>query len=136
MPATQEQLAEQHAKKLEGRTLKRMNKKDKIKHLKQQFFFFDVDASGTLTADEFLNVLTMAHGKAEGLTLDDAREILADFDRDGNGSLDVEEFIKAMIAMDPMMEDEEDEDDDLFAAADAAAVGASADEREKAADYS
>ena len=47
------------------------------------------------------------------MTLADAQEILADFDEDGSGSLDVEEFIQAMISMDPELAKEQEEGESI-----------------------
>jgi len=76
-------------------------------------FTVDIDNSGTMSAQEFLQVLTRQHGTAAGLTLADAQEILADFDEDGSGSLDVEEFIQAMISMDPELAEELEEGESI-----------------------
>ena len=105
-----EQLLAQHNARLAGRFITPMTKKQKIASFRASFAFFDIDNSGTMSAQEFLQVLTRQHGTAAGLTLADAQEILADFDEDGSGSLDVEEFIQAMISMDPELAEELEEE--------------------------
>ena len=116
--ASQQELADQHEKRLQGRVLKRMSKKDKIKQMRLNFYFFDTDQSGSLSADEFLKLLTMQCGSKDSpITLSDAQEILHDFDTDGNGTLEIEEFIQAMCAMDPELADEVEDDTSLWDAA-------------------
>ena len=115
-----EHLANQHEARLAGALYKKRSKEQKIKEMRLNFMFFDIDNSGSLSAKEFLQVLTRHHGPAEGLSLSDAQELLDLFDTNGDGVLDVEEFIKAMISMDPDIagEDDEDQSSSLFAAAD------------------
>ena len=108
-----EQLLAQHNARLAGRFITPMTKKQKIASFRASFAFFDIDNSGTMSAQEFLQVLTRQHGTAAGLTLADAQEILADFDEDGSGSLDVEEFIQAMISMDPELAEELEEGESI-----------------------
>ena len=110
---TAEQLLAQHKARLAGRYITPMTKKQKIASFRANFAFFDIDNSGTMSAQEFLQVLTRQHGTAAGLTLADAQEILADFDEDGSGSLDVEEFIQAMISMDPELAKEQEEGESI-----------------------
>ena len=110
---TAEQLLAQHNARLAGRFITPMTKKQKIASFRASFAFFDIDNSGTMSAQEFLQVLTRQHGTAAGLTLADAQEILADFDEDGSGSLDVEEFIQAMISMDPELAEELEEGESI-----------------------
>ena len=103
--------------------------------------FFDIDNSGSISATEFLRILTQQHSSPsqQPITLADAQELLVDFDTDGNGVLDVEEFIQAMMSMDPELQDEMDEDDSLFAAADAvdtAAAATNADDEQNEPAYS
>lgn len=77
--------------------------------LKQAFRTFDIDGSGTLTAEEFLNVLT--RGESE-FTEEDAMDLINEFDTNGDGELDMDEFIAAMTAVSSFDDDGPDEDGD------------------------
>ena len=57
-------------------------------HLRALFATFDADGSGTLDAEELLAVLTRGAG---GLSLEDAKEIVNDFDDNKDGVLSVDE---------------------------------------------
>ena len=141
MPA--EKLAEQHKARLAGRYVKQQTRKQKIAGYRANFMFFDIDQSGSLSVSEFYQLLTRHHGSAAGLTQADAQELLDLFDSDGNGRLDVEEFISAMISMDPELAAEEAAaeeaaDDSLFAAAskiDASKVASHDDDRQTSTEY-
>ena len=60
-------------------------------HLRALFATFDADGSGTLDAEELLAILTRGAG---GLSLEDAKEIVNDFDDNKDGVLSVEEFAR------------------------------------------
>ena len=55
---------------------------------------FDTDGSGTLSADEVLAILTRSSGGA-ALTIADAKEVISDFDANGDGELQLQEFVNA-----------------------------------------
>jgi len=66
--------------------------------LRNAFKVYDVDNSGKLSAEEFLNMLTYsssAEGGAKGLSLEDAQAVMADFDTDGDNALDIDELLTA-----------------------------------------
>lgn len=67
----------------------------KMEETRRLFQTFDLDNSGTLSADEVLAILTRKGGTAQGLSIEDAKEIIADFDDNGDGVLSVEEFASA-----------------------------------------
>lgn len=54
---TAEQLLAQHNSRLAGRFITPMTKKQKIASFRANFAFFDIDNSGTMSAQEFLQVL-------------------------------------------------------------------------------
>ena len=56
--------------------------------LRSLFNTFDRDGSGTLDAEELLAILTRG---ASGLSLEDAKEIVDDFDENKDGVLSVDE---------------------------------------------
>ena len=64
--------------------------------LRTLFNLFDRDGSGTLDAEELLEILTRGSG---GLSLADAKEIVDSFDENKDGVLSVDEFVKAMSAV-------------------------------------
>ena len=64
--------------------------------LRALFTTFDADGSGTLDAEELLEILTRG---TTGLSLEDAKEIVTDFDDNKDGVLSVDEFVKAMAAV-------------------------------------
>ena len=59
------------------------------------FKAFDTDGSGTLSAEEMLQVLTRKGGGAS-LSIDDAKAVIATVDYNGDGVLDLEEFVALM----------------------------------------
>jgi len=72
-------------------------KNDKrLASLKKSFEYFDDDNSGFLTADEVLEILMRMTPDGTPLTEDDAKEFIKEFDRDEDGTLNVDEFIVAM----------------------------------------
>lgn len=64
------------------------------RRIRRAFRPFDRDGSGQITAAALLAILTRSDGGA-ALTLEDAREIVADFDRSGTGKLSIDEFSEA-----------------------------------------
>jgi len=61
--------------------------------LRKAFKVFDDDDSGHLTVDEMVNIFTREGGGAP-LPETVAKALIDEFDKDGNGKLDVEEFIE------------------------------------------
>ena len=59
--------------------------------LEASFRRFDKDDSGFISADEMLAILTHKGG-GKALSIEDAKRVVADFDTDGDGHLDVTEF--------------------------------------------
>jgi hypothetical protein len=63
--------------------------------LEKAFANFDVEGSGSLSADEFVNILTREGGGA-ALTVDEAKALIASVDANGDGELQLEEFVALM----------------------------------------
>ena len=83
------------------------------------FRLFDTDGSGKLSAQEIVAILTRTGGGA-ALTLQDAKEIVEDFDEDEDGELNIEEFA---AAFESIFEIAEVDSDDIGDALDAFAGG-------------
>ncbi len=62
--------------------------------LRKAFSTFDKDGNGKLSATELIGILTRSGGGTP-LSRADAQAIIADFDTDADGHLDLEEFVKA-----------------------------------------
>ena len=79
--------------------------------LKERFNQFDTDGSGTLSPSEFLAVLRRHNDVyGDGLSIEDARDIIDSFDQNDDGQLSIEEFIEAM-GLDDDEEENEDEEE-------------------------
>ena len=65
-----------------------------IEKMKDEFLKLDVDGNGTITIDELADVL---RGLRPHLNVseEDINRTLKDIDRDGDGTVDVEEYIKS-----------------------------------------
>ena len=67
--------------------------------VRKAFALFDTDGSGTLTAEECLAILTRGASEEEkemmGMSVEDAQEIIDDFDTNGDGVLSIDEFAEA-----------------------------------------
>ena len=61
------------------------------------FKTFDVDGSGSLEADEVINILTRKTKKA--MSQDEAKRFIKQFDRNGDGKMDIKEFSRAWDMM-------------------------------------
>jgi Ca2+-binding EF-hand superfamily protein len=88
----------------------KMLQEDKLKEI---FNLFDIDQSGTITADELKKVLGAGGPKAgTNNDLDDNEwdRIIDEVDKDGNGEISFEEF-KAMIYNLFNIKQEQDEED-------------------------
>ena len=84
----------------------------RIASLKKAFEVFDKDGSGKLKADEVIEILTrMTAATYSQFTTEDAKAFIQEFDRNGDGVLDVNEFIIAMGTI----SDAHDEDGDGMA---------------------
>ena len=59
------------------------------------FAKFDADRSGTLTVDEVVNIFTRQSSTSAGISEEEARKIIEDFDRNGDGVLNISEFANA-----------------------------------------
>ena len=55
------------------------------------FKVFDTDGSGTLSAKELLTILTRKGKGGASLSVEDAKQIIASVDYNGDGELDVDE---------------------------------------------
>ena len=80
--------------------------------LKKAFKQFDTDGSGTLDAKEFLAILT--RDGDDSMDADDAKDLLDMFDDNGDGVLQISEFIEAITSLEGSLEgeDEDEEDED------------------------
>ena len=56
---------------------------------KKAFEVFDIDKSGSISADEIVSILTKDTPAGKPLTLSEAKEIIDDFDKTGKGALNV-----------------------------------------------
>jgi len=68
----------------------------RLASLKASFDVFDTDGSGSLDTEEVVEILTRMTGGGTAMSEADALEFIKEFDRDGDGFLDVNEFIIAM----------------------------------------
>jgi calmodulin len=66
--------------------------------LQAAFDVFDGDGSGSLTADEVRHILTRG---SKGMTVDDAKEFISEFDENGDCALDIDEFMEAVKSFAP-----------------------------------
>lgn len=64
--------------------------------LRAAFAVFDTNGDGRISASELLRVLQMNTGAGVELGEGEAGTVLADFDRDGSGDLDMDEFAAAL----------------------------------------
>ena len=66
------------------------------------FAAFDKDNSGSIDKDELKAILTRKGAACEGLTFsdEDAEELLESFDTNGDGVLQLTEFIELMLSFD------------------------------------
>ena len=69
--------------------------RDGTEALREAFAMFDVDQSHTLTVGELKAILTR---DGSVLSDDDVAQILADGDTNGDGVLDIDEFVKLMTS--------------------------------------
>jgi len=76
--------------------------------MKEKYFTFDIDGDGTITNEEFRQVLEEMVG--EPCPDEDWRDFIGKVDYDGSGTISFEEFLYALFLW--FAEDEEEEDDD------------------------
>lgn len=67
---------------------------DQIERMKNEFLMLDVDGDGTITTDELATVLRSMKTRL-GVSESDIKRTLKDTDRDGDGTIDLEEYIKS-----------------------------------------
>ncbi|KAA0169210.1 hypothetical protein FNF27_07029 [Cafeteria roenbergensis] len=74
-----------------------------------EFFFqlFDEDGSGTLDMDEIKSLLLYAQSRKLAVTQDDARHVIRALDADGNGSVDLAEWVAAIRRSPSVLRSEE-----------------------------
>jgi Ca2+-binding EF-hand superfamily protein len=65
---------------------------------KKAFEIFDIDKSGFISADEIVAILTTDTPAGKPLKLEDATEIVKDFDHGGTGELNVSPCQRAMYS--------------------------------------
>lgn len=65
-----------------------------VADLRAAFKAFDVDESGTMSTEELTRILV--HSEPSPLSTDDVAFLIAEFDVDGDGELNVEEFLAAL----------------------------------------
>jgi len=70
--------------------------------IRDAFAIFDVDNSGTLSADELVSILTQPTEGNRPLTEVEVRELIGKFDTNGDGVLQVDEFVRAFSAIMPL----------------------------------
>ena len=58
--------------------------------LEKAFKVFDADGSGTLDSAEMMKILTRESGDCAGMKIEDAKEIIEAFDKNGDGVLNLE----------------------------------------------
>ena len=78
-----------------------------VEGFKRAFDLYDADHSGQIDAPEFLKAFRLLH---ENVSEEDIAALLRRFDRDGDGSVNEEEFMRMMAFCD--LADEEVEEDD------------------------
>ncbi|XP_075807172.1 centrin-4 [Microtus pennsylvanicus] len=71
----------------------KMNEKDEKEEMLKAFKLFDDDATGTISLN---NIKRVAKELGENLTEEELQEMLDEADRDGDGEINEEEFLKMM----------------------------------------
>ena len=72
-----------------------MKRGKSLANLESAFNTFDLTGSGVVTVND-LEAILMRPGTANALSKEDVAEIMEMFDEDGSGTLDLQEFEKAM----------------------------------------
>jgi calmodulin len=70
--------------------------KEQIEDVKNEFLLLDVDGNGTITVDELAWVLRSLKTELEASD-EDIKRALKDIDRDGDGIINLEEYIKSRM---------------------------------------
>jgi hypothetical protein len=78
-----------------------------LARLETAFREFDVDESGSISSDN-LEAILMRPGTSQTMSKEDVAEIMALFDADGSGTLDLLEFEKAMSMFGSFLTDQRD----------------------------
>lgn len=65
--------------------------------MRDAFRKFDDDGSGTIDAGELVAILTRETGSGTAMSLEEAKALIAEFDTNGDGRLDIEEYMNAMV---------------------------------------
>ena len=68
---------------------------NEVATLKSAFAVFDTDKSGSLSTEELVAVFTRPGKGCAPMSQDEARKLIAKFDNNGDGVLQIEQFIKA-----------------------------------------
>ena len=74
---------------------RKMKDTDSEEEILEAFKVFDKDGNGTLSASELVEILTRPNCGAQ-ITVEEAKELVLEFDFNGDGELDVEEFCTMM----------------------------------------
>uniref|UniRef100_A0A7S2DNM9 EF-hand domain-containing protein n=1 Tax=Haptolina brevifila TaxID=156173 RepID=A0A7S2DNM9_9EUKA len=69
--------------------------KERLDRMRKSFHVFDEDGDGRITVDEFAAILAR-NGSSTALRPAEVREIIADFDTDNSGTLNLDDFLVAM----------------------------------------
>lgn len=65
--------------------------------MREAFSVFDKDGSGSITHSEFRNVMMEEGGEQSGMNTEDIDMIIQEVDKDGDGQINMEEFVKMLI---------------------------------------
>ena len=73
--------------------VRQMREVDSLEAVKEAFEMFDMNGDGFITADELTHMLSKMGAKNERLSPDEVLEIIMEADKNGDGKIDLEEFI-------------------------------------------
>ncbi|KAK1412240.1 hypothetical protein QVD17_33326 [Tagetes erecta] len=85
---------------------------DVSNQLKQVFKFFDIDGDGKISQVELTNVL-LSFGQEKSKATIEAKGILKEVDFNGDGFIDLDEFMSIMDNSKPVFASAKEDDDDL-----------------------
>ena len=68
--------------------------KEQIENVKNEFLMLDIDGNGTITVDEIGQVLHAMKTELDA-SEEDINRTLRDIDKDGDGTIDLEEYVKS-----------------------------------------
>ena len=77
--------------------MERSSTEDRRSGMRDAFRKFDDDGSGTIDAGELVAILTRETGSGTAMSLEEAKALIAEFDTNGDGRLDIEEYMNAMV---------------------------------------